>query len=616
MATNLQSLLKNEIVTNVIDGTVTENGWKVLVVDAAALKVITNCCRMAELMDHSIVIVEDIKKSKQPMQHEAIYFMAPTFENIEFLKSDFKTRMRYPGIHIHFIDQAEDAIVEALSHKLIKKYIRSVKEHNLSVVPTESQVFSMDVQDGMKHFYSPDSPSSRAPEVATRLASLCAALGEYPIVRYSKSSNKCHTLARLTQSRLDELKKNEPRMEAGKNKKSQLIILDRNFDLMSPVLHELTYQAAAYDLCGIEKDVFEYSYEDGTGKTRQKRAVLEETDDVWHEFRHEHISSVMANINKQFKSFMQTQAQNEGASKSAAADLKDMMKSMPQHQEKVAQFSLHISLAGRIMKNLTPDVEECIRAQQNLVTGVNREGEKVKDFIPEISSVLANKKLGPFESGSGKDLSRLRALMVCVLASGGLDQDVFERVMQLIPEYYRPSILNLKHLGVDVTTTKSSKKKKVQPKRKKREVAFELSRWVPLIKDICEDIIAGSLDTETYPSLTTAPKPLIEVSGNGDEEQPVQSARKKGKRGGWAHKTKSVSESESTRHRVIIFIPGAISFNEIRTVYEITEQYNVDVLIGSHCVTTPNQFVHKLNNLSDVNPAQMNVATMLMATEL
>ena len=75
------------------------------------------------------------------MPNEAIYFITPTLKNVQAIVKDFKkeNKPKYNSAQIYFSENCPDDIFKVLE-KVPGKFIKELKEVNLSFVPLESQV--------------------------------------------------------------------------------------------------------------------------------------------------------------------------------------------------------------------------------------------------------------------------------------------------------------------------------------------------------------------------------------------------------------------------------------------------------------------------------------------
>uniref|UniRef100_A0A0E0G677 SNARE-interacting protein KEULE-like n=2 Tax=Oryza TaxID=4527 RepID=A0A0E0G677_ORYNI len=527
--------------------------WKVLIMDKLTVKIISCSCKMADITEEGVSLVEDLYKRRQPLPSlDAIYFIQPTKENIGMFLNDMSGRNPlYKNSPIQ-----KELVTQIKKDSSVLPRIGALSEMNLEYFAIDSQGFTTDHERALEELFSENALDSHKYNaclntMATRISTVFASMREFPRVHYrvAKTIDASVTttlrdlvptkLAAAVWNCLSKLKTSIP--DYPQTETCELLIVDRSVDQIAPIIHEWTYDAMCHDLLCMDGNKYVHEVPSKNGSSTEKKDVLlEDHDPIWVELRHAHIADASERLHDKMSNFV---SKNKAAQLQQARtggeisnrDLQKMVQALPQYSDQIEKLSLHVE-------------------------GVSRE-------------------------------NKLRLLMIyAAINPEKFESDKGEKLMQ--------------------------KKHGLRKERTGEESTWALSRFYPVLEDLIEKLSKGELPKDEYycmndPSPSFHGLPMSSSVRTSPAHQPAHSMRSRRTGGTWArprgsddgYSSDSVlkhssSDFKKLGQRIFVFVIGGATRSELRAVHKLTSKLKREVILGSSSLDDPPQFITKLKMMS------------------
>ncbi|KAG8527012.1 uncharacterized protein KY384_008441 [Bacidia gigantensis] len=215
-----------------------------------------------------------------------------------------------------------------------------------------------------------------------------------------------------------------------------LIIIDREVDLATPLLTQLTYEGLIDEMFGIEDNQAEIdtsiigqtpsapqqSKTNPPGQQSLKRKILlDSSDKLYDQLRDTNFAIVDSLLNKVARR-LQSDMQSRHEAKSTS-ELREFVTKLPGYQAEQQNLKTHIALTEDILKHTqSPIFRQCLEFQQNLADGTDPSSQH-----ETLEELIARDVPLP-------TILRLLCLESCI--SGGLRQKDLEHFKRLVMQAY------------------------------------------------------------------------------------------------------------------------------------------------------------------------------------
>lgn len=447
--------------------------WKILLYDRLGQDLLSPIMNVKSLRDEGVtlhlLLVGQSERDPVP-DVPAIYFCRPTEENLRRIAKDMEDGL-YGSYHFNFISPISRQRLEDLAMSTIKanavQQVQKLFDQYVNFICMENEMFVLRHQESSSLSYhalnTPAVTDSGMEEMLSQIVdslfSVCVTLGTVPILRCPKGNAAEAVASRLDKKLRENLRDtrnslfiNDGMSQAGQYSfyRPVLVLLDRQFDLATPLHHTWTYQAMAHDVLKyslnrvtLVEEATPSSADGGPSRVKRKSFDLDNHDAFWQRHKGAPFPEVAENIQTELNDYRskaddiermkqdmgmgggggggeeEMEALMQGMMTDNTQKLTSAVSSLPALLEKKRKIDMHMSMATSVLEQVKlRRLDLFYELEEKALSSSSTAAAQSDSLWQQVREVLEDP-----EAGTPKD--RMRLFLVYFLCHPSLsDQDV------------------------------------------------------------------------------------------------------------------------------------------------------------------------------------------------
>ncbi|KAI9503014.1 vacuolar protein sorting-associated protein 45 [Coemansia spiralis] len=546
------------------------NGMKVLLLDKETTPIISLVATQSYLLTKETFLVDRIEnEQRDTMRHlKCICFIRPTDASIRALVDELRSP-KYGDYYIYVSNILKKSMIELLAENDESEVVREIQEFYADYFAATPCLFHIGITPSVYPLFAEGHSWNPGALIRTTqgLSALLLSLKKRPNIRYERNS----TMALKLGQELEYLMDHESSLfgATSRDGQTQLFILDRKNDPVTPLLTQWTYHAMLHDLIGINNGRIDLSYLPDTRPEIKEVMLSQDQDTFFKQSQYLNFGDLGASI-KEYVDTYQTKTHSHHQIETIS-DMKRFVEAYPEFRKLSGNVTKHVTLVGELSRFVSErHLLSVSELEQSLACN-----EQHNSDLKALRSLISNTRVTPenkvrcvilyalrYERAQGNATAELKQL----LTTNGVDADQ----VSMIDVVLRYAGVNERQSDIFQNENLFSRGKNIFKGLQGVENVY--TQHKPALAEMLEQMIRGKQGLhwqERLPNLDPKAKPPLIGNENGIFNQDI-----------------------------IVFVVGGVTLEEEMAIAKLNAKFsmqNVRLLLGSTSIHNSTSFLSELS---------------------